>query len=286
MTDKYSSEPAQKVDVKAVFYSKNSRLAKLLPGFIFRYLKRIVHEDDINAFLEKHGQKLDLEFIDAAIEDFSVTLETYGEENIPRNDKLIFAANHPLGGFDGIILMKIISRHFDSFRFLVNDILMNISNIRGLFIPINKHGSLALQAARLIDDTFRSDTQILTFPAGLVSRRIKGKITDLTWKKSFITKAVEFKRNVIPVHFSGGNSNFFYNFSNIRTRLGIKANIEMLYLANETYKHRNKKLVVKFGKPISYQTFDRSKKPIEWAQWVKEKVYELDAGVMKQPETV
>lgn len=272
----YSSEPAKQVDVKAVFHSKNPRLARLIPGFVFRYLKKVVHEDDVNSFLSAHGQKLDIDFIHAAIEDFNVSITTEGEENIPEKGRLIFAANHPLGGFDGIVLMKIISSHFDSFRFLVNDILMNISNIRGLFIPINKHGSLAFESARQIDETFRSDTQLLTFPSGLVSRKIKGRIMDLPWQKSFIVKAVKFQRDVIPVHFSGRNSNFFYNLSNLRAKLGIKANIEMLYLADETYKHKNEKLTVKFGKPIPWQTFDRSKKPMEWAEWVKEKVYALN----------
>jgi len=270
-----NSQPAPPVDVKGVFYSKNAKLARLLPGFIFRFLKRIVHEDEMNVFLKKHGQKLDLDFIDAVIKDFKVSIETHGEENIPEAGRFIFAANHPLGGFDGLVLMQIINRHFGNFRFLVNDILMNISNIRGLFIPINKHGSLAFESARLIDKTFQSDTQLLTFPSGMVSRRIKGQVRDLEWQKSFIIKAVKFQRDVIPVHFSGRNSNFFYNLSNFRSGFGIKANIEMLYLADETYKHKNDHMVVHFGKPIPWQTFDRSKRPNEWAQWVKDKVYNL-----------
>jgi 1-acyl-sn-glycerol-3-phosphate acyltransferase len=266
----------QTIDIEAVFHKKNPNLARLIPGFIYRYLKRIVHVDEINQFLSIHGEKQNLDFIEAAIKDFNVTILTEGNGNIPASGRFIFAANHPLGGFDGIVLMKIISGYFREFRFLVNDILMNLKNIQELFIPINKHGKQALDAATQLEEIFNSEIQILTFPAGLVSRKIKGQIVDLPWHKNFITKAVKYKRDIIPVHISGHNTNFFYRLAWLRKALRIKANIEMLYLVDETYKHRNKRLVVKFGIPIPWDTFDKSRKPIEWAKWVKEKVYALD----------
>jgi putative hemolysin len=178
--------------------------------------------------------------------------------------------------------MKIIHEYFPNFKFLVNDILMNLVNINDLFIPINKHGKQGMEAAKKIDETFRSDAQVLTFPAGLVSRKIKGQIVDLPWQKSFIMKSIKFQRDIIPIHFSGGNSRFFYRLANIRKFLGIKANLEMLYLVDETFKHRNKNLVIRFGKPIPWQTFDKSRKPLEWAKWVKEQTYALD-GVFHIP---
>ena len=277
-----ASEVIQPIDVKQVFYDKNPRLARLIPGFVFNYLKRIVHEEDINSFLAKHGNKRNLEFIHAIIDDFHVGINVLGSENVPERGRFIFAANHPLGGFDGVILMKIISEHYSDFRFLVNDILMNLKNIQDLFIPINKHGRLAVEAASQIDEAFRSDIQILTFPSGFVSRKIHGQIIDLPWQKSFISKAVKFQRDIIPVHFSGRNTNFFYRLATIRKFLGIRANIEMLYLVDETYRHRNENLTIKIGKPISWKTFDESKKPIVWAKWVKEQVYALD-GVFDVP---
>jgi 1-acyl-sn-glycerol-3-phosphate acyltransferase len=272
----------QPIDVKGVFYYKNSRLAAMIPGFIYRYLKHVIHEAEINKFLEKHGEKQNLDFVNAAIEDFNVTIKLLGTENIPQNGRYIFAANHTLGGFDGLVLISVISRYFSEIKFLVNDILMNLKNIQGLFIPINKHGKQALESATQMEKAFESNAQILTFPAGLVSRKIKGQVMDLPWHKNFITKAIRYKRDVIPVHFSGRNTNFFYRLANLRKFLGIKANIEMLYLVDETYRHRNENMVVKFGKPIPWLTFDKSKTPAEWAKWVKEKVYALD-GVVHVP---
>jgi 1-acyl-sn-glycerol-3-phosphate acyltransferase len=266
----------QEVNIRKVFHEKNPRIARLIPGFIYRYLEKIAHQDDVNLIIRKFGEKINLEFVEAAIKEFGVTLEVHGEENIPKEGRFIFVSNHPLGGFDGLLIMKIISRYYSSLKFMVNDILMNITNLHGIFIPINKHGKQAADSAKALDEAFSSDMQILTFPAGLVSRKIKGQIVDLEWHKNFISKAREYKRDVVPIFMSGRNTDFFYRLANFRKFIGIKANIEMLYLVDETFKHRKKHLVIKFGESIPWQTFDNSKKPKEWAKWVKEKVYRLN----------
>jgi hypothetical protein len=192
--DNYSSaKRAKPLDIRAVFYSKNPKLARLIPGFIYKYLERIVHQDELNEILSVHGEKLNNEFVKAVIEHFNVKIEIEGKENIPKEGRYIFASNHPLGGFDGLLLMNIIGRYFEGFKFLVNDLLMNLSNIRGLFVPINKHGNLGMQSVALINDALTSDIQILTFPSGLVSRRIKGQILDLQWQKSLIIQALKYR---------------------------------------------------------------------------------------------
>lgn len=281
-TDKTPSAKEKVVEIEKLFANKSPRLAKLIPGFLFRYLKKIVREDFVNDFLDKYGHLKNLDFINASIKDFNLNIHIEGRENIPKEGRFIFASNHPLGGLDGIVLMKIISDHFPEYRFLVNDILMNVYPIKELFIPINKHGKQAMEAARQIEAAYTSDAQVLTFPAGLVSRKIKGQIMDLPWQKSFIIKAVKHQRNVIPIHFSGGNTKFFYRLANFRKFIGLKANIEMLYLMDETCKHRDKNLTIKIGKPIDFRTFNKSKNPIEWAKWVKERVYGLD-GITTVP---
>jgi 1-acyl-sn-glycerol-3-phosphate acyltransferase len=270
------------VNVRQVFRDKNPGLARILPGFVYRYLEKIVHQRDINDFLSKHGEKQGLEFARAAIQEFNVAVTVVGDENLPSAGRYIFASNHPLGGFDGILLMDVMSRYYSDFRSLSNDILMNILNLQSLFIPINKHGKQGAEAASRLHEAFLSDIQIITFPSGLVSRYIRGQVMDLEWKKNFISKAVRYKRDIIPVHITGRNSDFFYRLYKIRKFLGIKANLEMFYLVDETYKHRNDHLTITFGRPISYLTFDSSKTPIQWAKWVKEQVYAL-AGITEVP---
>ncbi|MBN1416772.1 MAG: 1-acyl-sn-glycerol-3-phosphate acyltransferase [Bacteroidales bacterium] len=270
------------INVKQVFYDKNPGLAKILPRFVFRYLEKIVHQKDINDFLAVHGEKTGLDFVRVALTDFNVKVTLNGEENLPKEGRYIIASNHPLGGFDGLLLMDAISRHYKDFRFLVNDILMNITNLHPLFIPINKHGRQDTEAATQMDEVFRSEAQVLTFPSGYVSRKFGRQVMDLVWKKNFISKAIQYRRDIIPVFISGNNSKFFYRLYKTRKFLGIKTNLEMLYLVNETYKHRNKSITITFGKPISYTTFDKSKSPNGWAKWVKEQCYAL-GGVTEVP---
>lgn len=264
-----------KIDVRKIFYDKNPKLAKLFPGFIFNWLERIVHQNELNSFLELYGEKTGSAFLDEAIKYFNVTTEIHGIEKVPVNGRYLFVSNHPLGGFDGIILMKILANKFGDVRVIVNDILMSIPNLQPLFLPINKHGQQNKPAAAIIDNAFMSDIPILTFPAGLCSRKIKGEITDLGWKKNFISKSVEYKRDIIPVYFDGRNSSFFYNLSNFRKMVGIKANIEMLYLVDEMFRHRNGFFKIYFGEPINYGTFNSSQNFNEWANKVREIAYNL-----------
>ncbi len=275
LTESSKSTAPLKIDIKKVFYDKSPGMAKLLPGFVYAYLKRIIHQDYINEFLERHGHKSGLEFIGAVIKEFNTEMVINGKENIPAEGRYMFVSNHPLGGFDGMMLIHILRAHYPRVIFLVNDILMNLQNLKEFFVPVNTLGGQSRENARLIEETYLSDAQIVSFPAGLVSRRIKGKIQDLPWQKSFVTKSGKYRRDVIPIHVSGRNSNFFYRLANLRKFLRIKYNIEMFYLPDETYKHRDKTFTFSFGKAIPYTTFDKSKSPAEWAAFVRERVYSL-----------
>ncbi len=245
-----------------------------MPNFLINYLKRIIHQDEFNDNLTRHEALEGIDYIKASLAEINVKVEIIGLENLPQEGRYIVASNHPLGGLDGIALMLAVSKKRKDIVFPVNDILMNVKNLKPLFIPINKHGSNA-ENIKIINDTFASDKIVCYFPFGLVSRRKNGKIMDLEWKSTFITKAKRFKRDIIPTHIEGQNSNFFYNLSNIRKALGIKINIEMLYLVNEMYKQRNSTLKITFGKPIPYSTFDKSRTKNEWAEIMREFSYKL-----------
>jgi len=275
MTLTPETNKTQEIDVEKVLYSKNPALKKVVPKFIVNYLKKIVHQDELNEFLGKWGYLKDSELIEAGLRHFEIKFKVFNSENIPETGRYIFVSNHPLGGLDGLVFIYELSKHFHEIKFPVNDILTNIKNLSGIFLPVNKHGSLAKEAARMIEEAYSSDCQILNFPAGLCSRKRRGVIRDLEWQKSFITKSIQHKMDVIPAFFSGRNSNFFYNLANIRKMLGLKANIEMLYLADEMFKQRDKEIRLVFGKPIPWETFDKSRSALEWANWVKSKSYEL-----------
>ncbi len=267
-------EKTKYIDLKEVIRNKSASLARMLPWFVLNYLKRIVHEDDINRFLKTHGKKIGLPFVEAILEEFQIKLNVIGKENIPATGRYLLASNHPQGGIDGIAFMKAVSEVRNDFIFPVNDILLNIDNLKPFFIPVNKHGSNA-ENIRIFNETFASDKLLLYFPAGLVSRKKKGVIKDLEWKKTFVSKARQHKRGIIPVYIEARNSNFFYRLANFRTWLGIKANIEMLYLVNETYKQYGRTMNIVIGEPIPWENFDRNKNDKEWAARIRENVYEL-----------
>ena len=271
-------EKPELINLKKIFRQKNPGLAPYIPGFIYAYLNRALHVSEINEFLTVHGLKTGLDFVEAAIKDFNITLNIKGEENLPEEGRFIFVSNHPLGGFDGMVLLSLLGRKYKKIQSLSNDILLSVVNMKPLFLPVNKHGVLTHESAKLVHEAMESDIQILTFPAGLVSRKTKGKIMDPPWHKNFITKAVQHHRDVIPIYTSGRCTEFFYRLSNFRKFLRIRSNIEMFYLPDETFRHRNENITVTIGPRISFEEFDKSKRPAEWADIMQKYVYSLGEG--------
>lgn len=275
MEENQTIQKAAQIDVDAIFKAKSPRIYSFLPRFALNYIKRTIHQDDVNEALEKYQDKYGLDFISHILGFYGISYSVSGEDNIPLEGRYIFVSNHPLGGLDGIVFLDIVGRYHKKLKFIVNDLLLNIKNLEPVFIPVNKHGRQSIQYVRKIEALYESDEQVLYFPAGLCSRRQGGKIIDLEWKKNFIKKAIEHKRDIVPVHFEGQNSSFFYRLANLRQGIGIKANIEMFYLPDEMFRQRHKKIHVTIGKPVSYSTLDKSKTHSEWAEEIKGIVYRL-----------
>lgn len=267
------------IDVENVLRSKNPSLAKVVPKFLINYLKRVIHQDEINVFLEKYATSMDADLVAAFLHHFNIRYVSTGLQNIPVQGRFIFVSNHPLGGLDGVVFINQLSKIFADIKFPVNDILTYIENLSGIFLPVNKHGSQGRDSARRIEEAYASDAQVLYFPAGLCSRKKKGVIRDLPWHKSFVAKSVQYKRDIVPAYFSGRNSDFFYNLANLRKFFGIRANIEMLYLPDEMFRQIGQELKLTFGKPIPWQTFDNKKSYPEWAEWVKQECYSLAKNI-------
>lgn len=268
------------VDIEQVLFSKLGAKAKWVPSPLVRWLKHIVHEDTINQFLWENRDKTGTPWLEACMDHLQTTIEVEGLENLPAKDDprlYTFVSNHPMGGIDGVALGSVIGKQYDDrFRYLVNDLLMNLPGLAPLCIPINKTGKQARNFPAMVETGFQSNYHMLMFPAGLCSRRHNGIIRDLPWKKTFITKSVEYHRDVVPIHFEGRNSDFFYRLSNICDRYVKKVNIAMLFLVDEMYKNTGNTFPVHIGKPIPWETFtDKSKTPAEWAEYVKNQVYEL-----------
>ena len=266
------------IDLDNILRSKMGSKAKWVPRPLVWWLKRIIHQDQVNAYLWESRHLTGTEWLEECVRYLDATLEIVGEENLPAKDDgrlYTFVSNHPLGGEDGVALGAIIGRHYDGrFRYLVNDLLMNLPGLAPVCIPINKTGKQGRDFPKMVETGFQSDNHMLMFPAGLCSRRHNGKVEDIPWKKTFISKSVEYQRDVVPIHFGGQNSNFFYRLANFSDRF-LPFNLAMLFLVDEMYKNVHKTFRVSIGKPIPWQTFDKTKTPMEWAQFMKEQVYKL-----------
>lgn len=263
------------INVDAAIKQKSPRWHRWLPKWLIRWVERTIHQAEMNDFLAKHSGDSSIQFAQETVNYFDVTVRVNNEENLPKSGRYILVSNHPLGGLDGLAIIGEVGKHRTDIKFPVNDLLMQLEPMHEVFVPINKHGRNSHDTAKMFDEIFTSDALVCYFPAGLCSRKQKGKICDLEWKKTIISKAKQYQRDIIPLYFGGKNSNRFYRLANFRKRIGIKFNIEMLYLPDEMFRQRGNTLEMTFGAAIPYTTFDRSKSDKEWAAWLKSKVYEL-----------
>ena len=267
------------VHLERVLREKAGKKARYIPRPLVSWLKKIIHQDEINGIIERRGEKQGVVWIEECLQELDVTIRVEGAEHLPDASDgrfCTFVSNHPLGGQDGLALGAVLGRRYDGkVKYLVNDLLMYLPGLAPLCIPINKTGKQSRDFPRMVREGFAGDNHIIMFPAGLCSRRTNGVIQDLPWQKTFITKSIETKRDVVPIHFSGRNSDRFYRLANICKRLGLKFNVAMLFLVDEMFKNAHKTFTVTIGEPIPWQTFDKSRTPQEWAAYVREIVYSL-----------
>lgn len=267
-----------RIDIDTVLEAKAKDKARLVPRFVVRMLKRLVHQDEVNLALEKYGGCDSIDFAYNIIHDPDIldcSYEVHGLEDVPKGKRYVFVSNHPLGGLDGMVLIACAGKRFGDVRFVVNDLLMFLEPMAPVFIPVNKFGKMRHDNAKALNDAFGSDAQILYFPAGLCSRMYKGGIADPEWKSTFIKKAREYGRDIVPVYFEGRNSKFFYRLARLRKILGIKFNIEMMFLPDEMFKQKGNSFGIYFGKPIPVASLDGSRTAAQWTEHIRTICYNL-----------
>jgi len=269
-------EEIQKViDIEKVLRSSKSRFIKSLPGFIVRFIRRLIYQDEMNESIHRSRHLTGVPFVNGILEGWNVEVIVKGEENVPSAGKFIFVANHPVGAIDSLSFLSLIYRFFPDVISPSNQLFNYIPHLHPVILGVNVFGVNTKETAIRLNQLHESDSQVMIFPAGEVSRRKNGVISDPVWQKSFITKSVQFKRDVIPVFISGRNSNLFYFIANFRKLIGIKMYIETILLPREMMKQRNSSITLTIDKRISWETFTQEKSQAEWAQYVKEIVYKI-----------
>lgn len=263
------------IDVVKIIEESNSKLLTNLPKFFVKCLVKIIKQDEINSILNKYSEYSGKEFLAKIIEEFNLKIEVEGKENLPEYSKCIFAANHPFGVIDGLVLTYIISEKYGNLKAIANDAFMLIPQLHPFIAAVNVFEHSSKEYVKALDETFMMEIPITHFPAGEVSRLYNRKVQDSIWQKSFITKAILSKRDIVPIYFYGRNSFLFYTVFTLRRLFGIKINLELLLLPREMFRKRNKAIKVRLGKPIPYQMFDNTLSHWSWAQNVRFQVYSL-----------
>jgi Putative hemolysin len=266
---------SMQIDIERVITAKAPKKRKYIPSFIINRIKKIIHQDEINDILSKYGHLTGVEFASAALKHMGISYTMHGVENIDKKRRYIIASNHPMGGLDGLIIIEVFGALFKNVKFVVNDILYFIEPLKPVFLPINKYGKQNHDAARMLNDSYNSDDQILYFPAGLCSRLIGKEITDIEWRKSYITQAIKYNRDILPLFFDGKNSKFFYRFAKLRSALRIKLSLETALLPHEMFKKKGSHFNIYVGDPICCEDLKNSKSVAEWNKTIRDQVYKL-----------
>lgn len=261
------SDKPMKIDVDQVLRARLPRHYRYIPRFVIRWLERTICQDQLNAILVKMAGKNSVDAATTALNEMNITLEATGLDNLP-DGRYMFVSNHPLGGLDGLALISLLGQRYDrNIKFLVNDLLMAVEPLRGVFLPVNKYGSQSRAYAAQIEEALKGNGQFITFPAGLCSRmQPDGAIADLPWQKAAVVHAVNHHRDIVPVYFNAQNSKFFYRFAKWRKKLGIKFNIELIFLPKEMIKQCGATLRVIIGEPIPWDSLDATRPKQEAAR--------------------
>jgi len=263
------------ISLERIIASKNKTLYKLIPKFILNWFKKLIHLDEINSIIYKYRDKQGVDFANAVLDELQIRLEVINSQNIPTAGRELVVANHPVGSIDGMALISVIGQKRKDLLFPVNDILCQLPGLKSVFVPINKYGRNSTNH-KTLNEAFGGNSIMMFFPAGTESKIIKGKLQDFAWKKSFVSQAQTFSRDIVPVYIEGRNSKGFYRLYKIRKFLGIKFDLEMILLPREMFAQRGKTLTLIFGKTISIKQINKAKYSAKvWADKIRSFIYTL-----------
>lgn len=271
------ASPLIQIDLWRLLQARLGRKGKLIPHFMVRPFEKLIRQRELNEVLSKLYPARGEAFCQGVLKELGIKLTIDYEENMPADPRSIFVCNHPLGGIDGMCVITFLHLHYGRpVRVVVNDLLTAVDPLRDIFLPVNKFGAQHRECVSALNDALEGPNPVLFFPAGLVSRlRSDSSIHDLEWNRAFVTKAMRYRRPVVPLYFEGRNTDFFYRAGYWRRKLHIKTNVEQTLLPREVFLGRGSNFRIVVGEPVDWQTFRGGASAADEAAAVCDRVYQL-----------
>ena len=252
-----TSAPADKAISIERIVSENfpaiSRRPPLIKNGLFRFLRWLSREHEINRFMRQHQDASAPEFVDHVLDyfDFSLSINENERENIPTEGRVVIVANHPIGTLDGLALLKLVRSVRPDVRIVANDILMQFRPLQPLLLPVDNMSQTGYkESTTRIVDALKNDEAVIIFPAGEVSRAGPAGIKDARWQSGFLHFARKTNSPILPIHLGGRNSSLFYSLSTLAKPIGT------LMLMREMFKQHQVTLPVRIGQLIPLAQFD------------------------------
>ncbi|MDP4963538.1 MAG: lysophospholipid acyltransferase family protein [Salibacteraceae bacterium] len=234
----------------------------------------------VNSVYQKAQSSSSLEFIDKVFAELNIKFEVSEKDlaNIPKTGAFITVSNHPYGGIDGLILLRILSQERSDYKLMANFLLQKVVPLKSQFVSVNPFDSdiSAKSSLKGIKQTLKHLSEgapLGIFPAGEVSSIHNGSVTDKQWNDSVIKLIKKAEVPVIPIFFSGGNSIFFHLLGLINPKL------RTIKLPSELLNKKNKTIEVRIGKPISVKEQSQFEDNEKFGRYLRSKTYAQGSAI-------
>ncbi len=251
-------------------------------------LMKVLKISTLNKIYDRNKHLGELEFLNAILDEFQIKFEIPEEDlkRLPKDGAYITISNHPLGGIDGILLLKLMLEREPNFRIIANFLLHRIEPMKPYIMPVNpfENHKDAKSSVVGLKETFRhlADGKPLgMFPAGEVSTYKDGKlVVDKPWEEGALKVIKKANVPVVPIYFHAKNSKLFYSLSKLNDTLRTAK------LPSELLTQKNRVIKVRIGKPISTTEQKEHKTISEYGEFLRRKTYMLANAFEKEQKLI
>ncbi len=247
-------------------------------------LMKVLKISAINKVYDKHKHLKDLNFMNALLSEFEIRFEIPEEDlrRLPKTGPFISISNHPLGGIDGILLLKLLLEHRPDFKIIANFLLHRVEPMKPYVLPVNpfethKDAKSSLMGFKTALQHLRDGHPLGIFPAGEVSTYRDGRlVVDKPWEVAAMKLVKKAEVPVVPIYFHAKNSKLFYRLAKISDKLRTAK------LPSELLTQKERLIKVRIGNPISIKDQLEHESLDDFTEFLRKKTYVLAKPFQKK----